>query len=197
MFNSTNEYVFALRLEGSGATEVPVRFPSDEAWATHASTCKTFFQSLGRGASTTTIDTAKADLALYQSVRLENAPELDAIEAGRVVELLKAFDVRSIEQDGGEFIVTAVIHGAEVSIRLKAPSTKAVLLYRRAAFGLISLPHGRTQMTVKIKEAAPLFDKCLVSATGYEGPIPLVHKERALAALIDHIENEVDGVENF
>ena len=52
-------------------------------------------------------------------------------------------------------------------------------------------------MTVKIKEAAPLFDKCLVSATGYEGPIPLVHKERALAALIDHIENEVDGVENF
>lgn len=197
MFNSNNEYSFALRLEGSGLTDVPVRFPSDDNWITHAAGCRTFFQSLGRGASETTTDTAKADLALYLAVRCDGAPELDALEAGRVVELLRAFDVRSIEQEGDEFIITAAIHAAEVQIRIKAPSTKAVLAYRRAAFRLVSLPHGRTVMTTKIQEASPLFNKCLVSSVGYEGPIPVIHKERTLSALIDHIESEVDGIENF
>jgi hypothetical protein len=197
MFNSTNEYSFALRLEASGLTQVPVRFPSDEAWITHSAGCKTFFQSLGRGASTTTVETAKADLGLYQAIRCADAPDLEATEAGRIVELLKTFDVRSIDQEGDEFVITAAIHGAEVVLRLKAPTTRAVMDYRRAAFRLISLPHGRSQMTTKIQEAAPLFDKCLVSAEGYEGPIPVIHKERALSALIEHIESEVDGVENF
>ena len=129
---------------------------------------------------------------------MEGATDLDALEAGRFVELLKAFDVRGIEQEGNEFTIVAAIHGAEVSIRLAAPSTKAVLLYRRSAFRLVSMPHGKTVMTSKIQEAGPLFDKCLVSSSGYEGPIPIIHKERAISALIDHIESEVDGVEkNF
>jgi hypothetical protein len=92
--------------------------------------------------------------------------------------------------------ISRVVCGG-VAIRLKAPTTKAVLDYRKRAFQLISLPHGRTQMISRLGEAGVLFDRCFVYAEGYDGPIPILHKDRALRAMIDYIETEVDGSEGF
>lgn len=195
-FSIQNEFSFSLRLE-SGPASVVVRFPNDEEWSRHAATCRTIFKNLGRGKSETEVDSAKADHALYNAVRVDGSPDLDAVEAGRIIELLGAFDIRDCRQEGDAYVVDAMIHAQAVSIRLKAPTTKAVLDYRKRAFQLISLPHGRTQMISRISESAALFDRCLVSAEGYDGPIPILHKDRALRAVIDYIETEVDGSEGF
>ena len=195
-FSIDNEFAFSLHLD-SGPSSVVVRFPSDQEWAQHAAGCRTYFRNLGRGKSETEIDNARADHALYGAVRVEGSPDLDAVEAGRIVELLGAFDIRDCRQDGDSFLIEAAIHAQTVAIRLKAPTTKAVLEYRKRAFQLISLPHGRTQMVSRISEAGTLFDRSFVSSEGYDGPIPILHKDRSLRAMIDYIETEVDGTESF
>ena len=195
-FSIENEFSFSLRLD-SGPAAVVVRFPTDEDWARHAALCRTVFKNLGRGKSETEVDSAKADQALYNAVRVDGSPDLDAVEAGRIVELLGAFEIRDCRQEGDAYVIEATIHAQSVVIRLKAPTTKAVLDYRKRAFQLISLPHGRTQMISRISEAAALFDRCFVSAEGYDGPVPIIHKDRALRAMIDFIETEVDGSEVF
>jgi len=195
-FSIENEFSFSLRLE-SGPAAVVVRFPTDEDWARHAALCRTVFKNLGRGKSETEVESAKADHALYNTVRLDGSPDLDAVEVGCIVELLGAFDIRDCRQEGDAYLIEATIHAQAVVIRLKAPTTKAVLDYRKRAFQLISLPHGRTQMISRISEAAALFDRCFVSAEGYDGPVPILHKDRALRAMIDFIETEVDGSEGF
>lgn len=195
-FSTKNDFEFAIRLE-SGPSRVVVRFPTDEEWSRHAATCKTFFKNLGRGKSQTEIDNGKADQALYSAVRLESSPDLDPVEAGRIVELLGAFDIRDCRSEGDAFVVEAAIHSQLVEIRLKAPTTKAVLEYRKRALQLISLPHGRTQMITRLTESGMLFDSCFVSLHGYEAPVSLLHKDRVLRAVIEFIETEVDGDENF
>jgi hypothetical protein len=195
-FSIENEFSFSLRLD-SGPAAVVVRFPTDEDWARHAALCRTIFKNLGRGKSETEVDSAKADHALYNAVRVDGSPDLDAVEAGRIIELLGAFEIRDCRQEGDAYVIEAMIHAQGVAIRLKAPTTKAVLDYRKRAFQLISLPHGRTQMISRLGEAGELFDRCFVSAEGYDGPIPILHKDRALRAMIDYIETEVDGSEGF
>jgi hypothetical protein len=195
-FSIDNEFAFSLRLD-SGPTAVVVRFPTDTEWTQHAAGCRTIFKTLGRGKSETEVDNAKADHALYNAVRIDGAPDLDAVEAGRIIELLGAFEIRDCRQEGDVYAIEATIHAQEVVIRLKAPTTKAVLEYRKRAFQLISLPHGRTQMISRLSEASALFDRCVVSAEGYDGPISILHKDRALRAMIDYIETEVDGSEGF
>lgn len=195
-FSIENEFSFSLRLD-SGPAAVVVRVPTNEDSARHAALCRTIFQNHGRGQSETPVDSATAAHALYYAVRVDGAQDLDAVMAKRFIGLLGAFQIRDGRLEGDAYLMEAMIRPQAVAIRLKAPTTKSVLDYRMRAFQLISLPHRPTPMISRLGEAAVLFDRCFVSAEGYQGLIPILHEDPALPARIDCIETELDGSEGF
>ena len=130
----TNEAVFdaarpiATHLRNpAGVKTVHVRFPTDEEWIDRQKKRKVIVKQLGRGVSETTIpDSAEADAALLAKIRVpeENAPDVDAFEASRIIEQLSQADVDDVVQEGDAFRVTLRVLGGTVTHLLKMPSAK-------------------------------------------------------------------------
>ncbi|HEY1965354.1 MAG TPA: hypothetical protein VGG59_10510, partial [Acidobacteriaceae bacterium] len=55
---------------------------------------------------------------------------------------------------------------------------------------LISLPYNRQEIRTNLDAAASLWDKCGGKGEAYEGPVPAVHKDAAIRAVISAIEQE-------
>jgi hypothetical protein len=133
MFDAKQPITIHLRTP-DGVKPVRVRFPTDEEWIDRQKKRKVIVKQLGRGVSETTIpDSAEADAALLAKIRLpeENAPEVDAFEASRIIEQLSQADVDDVVQEGDAFRVTLHVLGGTVTHLLKIPSAKDVFDYRR------------------------------------------------------------------
>jgi hypothetical protein len=90
MFDAKQPITIHLRTP-EGLKPVRVRFPTDDEWTERQKKRKVIVKQLGRGVSETTIpDSAEADAALLAKIRVpeENAPEVDAFEASRIIEQL-------------------------------------------------------------------------------------------------------------
>jgi hypothetical protein len=108
MFDAKQPISIHLRTP-EGVKPVRVRFPTDEEWIDRQKRRKVIVKQLGRGVSETTIpDSAEADAALLAKIRVpeENAPEVDAFEASRIIEQLSQADVDDVVQVGDGFHVT-------------------------------------------------------------------------------------------
>src|SRR5512141_515356 len=88
----------AINLRGpDGVKTVRVRFPSDDEWAERQRRRKVIVKQLGRQISETTIPNGEEiDAALLAKIRTEEAPEVDAFEAQKVVEQLATCDVDDV-----------------------------------------------------------------------------------------------------
>jgi hypothetical protein len=170
---------------------VRVRFPTDEEWIERQKKRKVIVKQLGRGVSETTIpDSAEADAALLAKIRLpeENAPEVDAFEASRIIEQLSQADVDDVAQVGDAFRVTLRVLGGTVSLVLRMPSAKDVFEYRRGFARVLDLPYNRQELVINLAPAAALFEKLLESSEGYTGDVPVIHQAVAVKAAIDALD---------
>lgn len=148
-------------------------------------------KQLGRGVSETTIpDSAEADAALLAKIRLpeENAPEVDAFEASRIIEQLSQADVDDVVQEGDAFRVTLRVLGGTVSHVLRMPSAKDVFEYRRGFARVLDLPYNRQELIINLAPAGALFKKLLESTEGYAGEVPIIHQAVAVKAAIDALD---------
>jgi hypothetical protein len=55
---------------------------------------------------------------------------------------------------------------------------------------LITLPNNLSQFRPSLEAAAALWDQCTGRAEGYTGPVPNVHKDVAIRAVVSAIEQE-------
>jgi hypothetical protein len=175
----------------AGIKQVRVRFPTDEEWIDRQKKRKVIVKQLGRGVSETTIpDSAEADAALLAKIRVpeENAPEIDAFEAGRIIEQLSQADVDDAVQEGDDFRVTLRVLGCTVAHVLKMPSAKDVFEYRRGFARVLDLPYNRQELIINLAPAGTLFKKLLKSSEGYAGDVPIIHQAVAVKAAIDALE---------
>ncbi len=181
-----------IRLQGTGgAKTVRVRFPSDEEWVERQRRRKVIVKQLGRGVSETTIpDSAEADAALLAKIRVpeENAPEVDAFEASRIIEQLSQAEVDDVVQVGDAFRVTLRVLGGTVAHILKMPSAKDVFEYRRGFARVLDLPYNRQELIINLAPAGALFKKLLESSEGYAGDVPIIHQAVAVKAAIDALD---------
>jgi len=190
MFDAKQPITIHLRAP-DGVKAVRVRFPTDEEWIDRQKKRKVIVKQLGRGVSETTIpDSAEADAALLANIRLpeENAPEVDAFEASRIIEQLSQTDVDDVEQVGDAFRVTLRVLGGTVAHILKMPSAKDVFEYRRSFARVLDLPYNRQELIINLAPAAALFKKLLESSEGYAGEVPIIHQAVAVKAAIDALE---------
>ena len=142
MFDAKQTIAINLRTP-EGLKTVRLRFPTDEEWIERQKKRKVIVKQLGRGVSETTIpDSAEADAALLAKIRVpeENAPDVDAFEASRIIEQLSQAEVDEVVQEGDAFRVTMRVLGGTVSHVLRMPSAKDVFEYRRGFARVLDLP---------------------------------------------------------
>jgi len=190
VFDATRPIAIHLRTP-AGVKTVRVRFPSDEEWIDRQRRRKVIVKQLGRGVSETTIpDSQDADAVLLAKIRVpeENAPDVDAYEASRIIEQLSQADVDDVVQEGDAFRVTLRVLGGTVTHLLKMPSAKDVFEYRRGFARVLDLPYSRQELIINLAPAAALFKKLLESSEGYAGEAPIVHQAVAVKAAIDAID---------
>jgi hypothetical protein len=190
MFDAKQTIAMNLRTP-EGRKIVRVRFPTDEEWIERQKKRKVIVKQLGRGVSETTIpDSAEADAALLAKIRVaeENAPEVDAFEASRIIEQLSQAEVDDVVQVGDSLRVTMRVLGGTVSHVLRIPSAKDVFEYRRGFARVLDLPYNRQELIINLAPAPALFKKLSESSEGYAGDVPIIHQAVAVKAAIDALD---------
>jgi hypothetical protein len=190
MFDTKQPITIHLRTP-EGVKPVRVRFPTDDEWIERQKKRKVIVKQLGRGVSETTIpDSAEADAALLARIRVpeENALEVDAFEASRIIEQLSQADVDDVAQVGDGFRVTMRVLGGTVSHALRMPSAKDVFEYRRGFARVLDLPYNRQELIINLAPAAALYEKLVDSTEGYAGDVPIIHQAVAVKAAIDALD---------
>jgi len=182
----------ALQLRTSaGVKTIRVRFPSDEEWTERQRRRKVIIKQLGRGVSETIIANGEdADGALLAKIRAheEDAPEVDAFEASRIIEQLSQAEVDDVVQAGDAFRVTLRVLGGTVTHVLKMASAKDVTEYRRGFARVLDLPYNRQELTINLAAAGALYKKLITTAEGYAGDAPVMHQAVAVKAAIDALD---------
>jgi hypothetical protein len=192
MFNSESPIEFPIfRTAAAGQSPVVVRWPTDEEWIPNRRARKIIMQSLGRGTSEQLpVDTGAADLKLYESIKLNGAPPLTPGEATRVIDAIAVCDVIGNELGAAEAEVELQIVTGEARHKLKVPTIDMVKDVQKTNRTL-NLQYGRFEIRANIENYARLWDKCLIEVEGYEGPVPIIHKDIVIRAVINAIELEV------
>jgi len=190
MFDASKPITIKLNTP-EGVKPVRVRFPTDDEWIERQKRRKIIIKQLGRGVSETTIpDSAEADAALLAKIRLaeEDAPEVDAFEASRIIEQLSQADVDDVAQVGDGFRVTMRVLGGTVNHVLRIPSAKDVFEYRRGFARVLDLPYNRQELIINLAPAAALYKKLVESTDGYADDVPIVHQAAAVKAAVDALD---------
>ena len=190
VFDISRPIALHLRTPG-GVKTVRVRFPSDEEWIDRQRKRKVIVKQLGRGVSETSIPNSEdADAALLAKIRVpeENAPEVDAFEASRVIEQLSQTEVDDVVQVGDGFSVTLRVLGGTVTHVLKMPSAKDVFEYRRGFARVLDLPYNRQELMINLAPAGVLYRKLAQTAEGYAGDAPVIHQAVVVKAAIDALD---------
>ena len=190
VFDATRPVTMQLRTP-TGVKTVRVRFPTDEEWTERQRRRKLVIKQLGRGVSETTVPSSEdADAALLAKLRLaeENALDVDAFEASRIIERLSQAEVDDVVQVGDAFRVTLCVLGGTVTHVLKMPSAKDVFDYRRGFARVLDLPYNRQELTINLGAAAILYKKLVQGTEGYPGEAPIIHQAVAVKAAIDALD---------
>ncbi|MEX2264636.1 MAG: hypothetical protein WD696_21960 [Bryobacteraceae bacterium] len=182
----------ALQLRTSaGVKTIRVRFPSDEEWTERQRRRKVIIKQLGRGVSETIIANGEdADGALLAKIHAheEDAPEVDAFEASRIIEQLSQAEVDDVVQAGDAFRVTLRVLGGTVTHLLKMASAKDITEYRRGFARVLDLPYNRQELTINLAAAGALYKKLITTTEGYAGDAPIMHQAVAVKAAIDALD---------
>ena len=148
-------------------------------------------KQLGRGVSETIIANGEdADGALLAKIRAheEDAPEVDAFEASRIIEQLSQAEVDDVVQAGDAFRVTLRVLGGTVTHLVKMASAKDVTEDRRGFARVLDLPYNRQELTINLAAAGALYKKLITTTEGYSGDAPIMHQAVAVKAAIDALD---------
>lgn len=191
VFDAARPIALQLRTP-AGLKTVRVRFPNDEEWIERQRKRKVIVKQLGRGVSETSIPNSEdADAALLAKIRVpdENAPEVDAFEASRVIEQLSQAEVDDVVEAGDAFRVTLRVLSGTVTHLLKMPSAKDVFEYRRGFARVLDLPYNRQELIINLAPAGALYKRLALTAEGYAaGEVPVIHQAVAVKAAIDALD---------
>jgi hypothetical protein len=193
MFDTASEIHFNVRLQSTQGQpqDVGVRWPTDEEWASYLRTKKFMVRQMGRGVTETVVPApGEGDLALYQKISLNGAPEMTAAEAARVIDAISICQVVSVTLDGVEAEVELRILTGLVRHRLRIPNADQVSNYRRSAVRRLDLPHNQTHAMFNQAVAAKIYDECGGHSDDYPSGVPMPHKHEAARAVIEEIELE-------
>jgi hypothetical protein len=199
MFDINTTITFPPLRTASGLVNITVRWPTDEEWSAHRKRRRILQRQLGRGASITDVESADADSRLYEVIKQNGAPPLSVAEASFVVTNISLCDVLGVELRAEDAEVQLETVMGAVTHTVRIPTMDQVRKLQKAT-QLISLPNNLSQYRPSLEAAVALWEQCTGRVEGYTGPVPNVHKDVAIRAVVAAIEQEAvpsHGESNF
>jgi len=198
MFNVATDFNVDYRIDGK-LTPVSVRWPTDEEWASYIRKKPNLFRVLSRGRTQPLPSPTEGDLELYQKIQLNGAPPLSGAEAEGLINGFSLCEVMNVELGAEEAIIQMDTQLGEVKHTLKIPSMEQVRKFQATAEITTRPQNQLIQVRHDATPAGQLWDKCSPRTEGYEGPIPLHHKDVAIRQVIEALkrESQYGREENF
>jgi hypothetical protein len=188
LFDASRE--IEISIQSGGSKKCVVRFPTDEELCDRVKRHRTIRQHLGRGKSETSEGTKneQVDLELFQKIRIDaDGVQFDEYDAAKVIERLDRVRVTGVERLGDEFCISMSVPGAQTTHTIRMPTEKQKREYQRGAVHVID--DRRSQdIRIALEPGGYLFDKCIVSSTGYAGRVPINHKSVVISELLVELE---------
>ncbi len=172
-----------------------LRIPTNDELTDRLSKQRSIRKSLGRRKSTTeSIPDTKADLTLFNAIRVDDGIEFDEYEASSAVNKLTSVEVVECERAGDQFIVTIKTPFGETVHTVSVPMQKDLQIYRRSVLSSIDLPHGNEELRFRIGPPCALYDSVIQQVEGYNGSftkttVPANHKSAVVIELVSSLDD--------
>jgi hypothetical protein len=189
MFNVATDFNVDYRIDGK-LTPVSVRWPTDEEWASYIRKKPNLFRVLSRGRTQPLPSPTEGDLELYQKIQLNGAPPLSGAEAEGLINGVARCEVMSLELGAEEATLVMDTKLGEVKHVLKIPSMDLIRKFQASAEITTRPQNQLIQVRRDADPAGQLWDKCSPKTEGYEGPVPLHHKDVVIRQVIEAVKDE-------
>jgi len=193
MFDQTKQ--FEVRIYSGGAVKsCPVRWPSDQEWIANAARRLLITETKGDG-TVIRAEHEKADGELFRRIRADST-DLDDAEASEVIRKLEyclATQETACMLNGStarvQFSACRPKPGFEVSHVLKIPGQSHYRQYQREK-DAERIRKGRVESHSNLPLAESLYNELTLSAEGYAGSVPVIHKDFAVRLLMERFAEE-------
>ena len=166
-----------------------LRLPTPDELLAYLSAQRSLYRDLGRRKGRSEdVPTPKADQTLFTAIRLDrtSGEDFDDAEALYAISLITRHRIDSCERVGQTYIITLSTLFGPTTHTLSIPTEKDAMDYRRAVYVATDLPHGVEERRFPPEVPCRLYDKVVVSSTGYapDTPVPPHHKRAVVAELM-------------
>lgn len=149
----------------------------------------------GRKSQTEYVPSTKADLALFEDVRIDKAGvEFDEFEASNAIGKLIYSEAVECEREGEEYVITLKTRFGLTKHYLTIPFQRDLQLYRRSVVTSMELPHGVEELRYRIGPPVKLYDTIVTKIEGYVPSykpvdVPPHHKSSVVVDLIQALDD--------
>ena len=181
----------------SPAKSAVLRLPTNQEMLDRLNKHKSIRRTIGRRQSQTeSVPNLKADLDLFNAIRLEG-PDFDEFEAAVALGKITSNEVTDCERVGDQYRVTLKTAFGITTHTLNIPSQRDITVYRRSVVSSIDLPHNCEEIRFRTEPAVALYNAVVTDFTGYAESykpedVPPHHKSSVVIELIQAIE-ELDS----
>ena len=172
-----------------------LRLPTTQEMLDRLGQQKSIRRTLGRRKSQTEfIPNPKADLDLFNKIRLDKGIEFDEFEAGNAVSKLTYCEVTDCQRAGEEYRITLRTPFGDTVHTVKIPTQRDITVYRRTVISATDLPHGQEELRFRIEPAMALYDSVADKIEGYAesfktADVPPHHKSAVVVELVQAVDD--------
>jgi hypothetical protein len=198
-FNSAALFGMKMRLNGE-LHHVNVNFPSDQQWEERSRARPVTLHTLSGGQTRFEVSPSYAhDLKLYTEIRQSccngaqpqhPVPDLDEFEASSLIEKLATYNVRNVTLGNADCEVELDVMVFETVHKLRIPTQRQIVEYRKRSHDDMPLPYGRQRLRVYLEPSGRLYDELLIEVRNYGGAVSLLHKQAVVQAIINALDAE-------
>ena len=172
-----------------------LRLPTSQEMLDRLDQQKSIRRTLGRRKSQTEfVPNPKADLDLFNKIRLDKGAEFDEFEAGNAISKLTYNEVTDCERTGEEYRITLRTPFGDTVHQMRIPTQRDITIYRRTVVSATDLPHGQEELRYRIEPAVDLYGSVVSKIEGYAdgykaADVPPHHKSAVAVELVSALDD--------
>lgn len=175
-----------------GNVELTVRYPADQEWYARARARKYITHNLGRGRRETVLpEPGEADARLFEAISLNGNQPVTAFEAATILDTMAQAMITDVRTEEGIGIVEMITVTGKTVHKIEIPNADQIFRWRRGAVKVFDLSHGHQELRMNPEAGATLYDACHGVSEDYPSGIPGPHKDSAIKALVEYIDQNV------
>jgi hypothetical protein len=168
-----------------------LRLPNSAEITARNDAQKSIRRSLGRRKSQTDpVPNFKADLELFNKIRVDKGLDFDEYEARNAILKITEAEVTGCDRTGDQYVISVRTPFCSTIHTIGIPTAKQLNQYRLTVVNSTELPHNQEELRYRTQSAVDLYDGLSAVSTGYaEGTeVPAHHKFAVVSELVQAID---------